>query len=408
VIKLKRHKKIAFPLIRIVVLSFLLTVFNNTYAQEEAPQAPYLLTSFHFTMLTGGIIIVDALVDSYPDTLHFVLDTGSGGISLDSTTAASLNLPLTLSDRTIKGIAGIRKVSFVTNRTLRLPGLRVEHLNFHVTDYDLLTSVYGIKIDGIIGYSFLKRYIVKIDYEKNVIEVWYPGKIKYPRGGYLIKPTITSIPVFDARIRDGSSRGGSFYFDTGAGLCLLMSEDYERDSSILKKKNKKITYTQVEGLGGKKPLKITTVAEVKVGPYRFRKVPTYIFKDDYNVTSYPLLGGLIGNDLLRRFNLIINYDENEIHLLPNSHYTEQFDYSYTGLGIYMVNGQIVIEDVIEGSPGAIAGLKPGDVIFAINNSFNKGIQEYKNMLQTVGARLKIIVLRDGQAVVTNLKVKSIL
>jgi predicted aspartyl protease len=406
--KPKRHKKIAFPLIRIVVLSFLLTVFNNTYGQEEAPKAPYLLTSFHFTMLTGGIIIVDALVDSYPDTLHFVLDTGSGGISLDSTTAASLNLPLTLSDRTIKGIAGIRKVSFVTNRTLRLPGLRVEHLNFHVTDYDLLTSVYGIKIDGIIGYSFLKRYIVKIDYEKNVIEVWYPGKIKYPRGGYLIKPTITSIPVFDARIRDGSSRGGSFYFDTGAGLCLLMSEDYERDSSILKKKNKKITYTQVEGLGGKKPLKITTVAEVKVGPYRFRKVPTYIFKDDYNVTSYPLLGGLIGNDLLRRFNLIINYDENEIHLLPNSHYTEQFDYSYTGLGIYMVNGQIVIEDVIEGSPGAIAGLKPGDVIFAINNSFNKGIQEYKNMLQTVGARLKIIVLRDGQAVVTNLKVKSIL
>jgi predicted aspartyl protease len=406
--KPKRHKKITLPLVQIVVVSFLLTVFNNTYSQEEAQQPPRLVTSFHFSMLTGGIIIVDALLDDYPDTLHFVLDTGSGGISLDSTTAASLNLPLTLSDRTIKGIAGIRKVSFVTNRTLKLPGLPVEHLNFHVTDYDLLTSVYGIKIDGIIGYSFLKRYIVKIDYEKNVIEVWHPGKIKYPRGGYLIKPTITSIPVFDARIRDGSSRGGSFYFDTGAGLCLLISEDYERDSSILKKKNKKITYTQVEGLGGKKPLKITTVAEVKVGPYRFRKVPAYIFKDDYNVTSYPLLGGLIGNDLLRRFNLIINYDENEIHLLPNSHYAEQFDYSYTGLGIYMVNGQIVIEDVIEGSPGDIAGLKPGDVIFAINNSFNKGIQEYKSMLQTVGARLKIIVLRDGEAVVRNLKVKSIL
>jgi predicted aspartyl protease len=406
--KPQRHKKSTFPLIQIVVLSFLLTLSNKNYSQEEAKQPPHLLTSFHFSMLTGGIIIVDALIDNYPDTLHFVLDTGSGGISLDSTTASALNLPLTLSDRTIKGIAGIRKVSFVTDRTLKLPGLSVEHLNFHVTDYDLLTSVYGTRIDGIIGYSFLKRYIVKIDYEKNVIEVWPPGKIKYPRGGYLIRPAITSIPVFEAKIRDGSSRGGSFYFDTGAGLCLLMSEDYERDSSILKKKNKKITYTQVEGLGGKKPLKITTVAEVKVGPYRFRKVPTYIFKDDYNVTSYPLLGGLIGNDLLRRFNLIINYDENEIHLLPNSHYNEQFDYSYTGLGIYMVNGQIVIEDVIEGSPGDLAGLKPGDVIFAINNSFNKGIQEYKSMLQTVGARLKIIVLRDGLAIVSNLKVKSIL
>ncbi len=97
-------------------------------------------------------------------------------------------------------------------------------------------------------------------------------------------------------------------------------------------------------------MKITTLGELRFGPYRFRKVPAYIFKDEFNVTAYPQLGGLIGNDIFRRFNLIVNYPEREIHLFPNTHYNDAFDYSYTGLGVYSVNGEVVIEDVMEKSP----------------------------------------------------------
>jgi len=396
----------------LITLSFIILSFAfytpATIAQEQfiTPPAKFV-TRFPFTVLTGGIIIIEAQLNDLSDTLNFVLDTGSGGISLDSSTVNYFNLPLTKSDRTVKGIGGIRKVSFVTNRTLHLPGLAVDHLNFHVNDYEILTSVYGMKIDGIIGYSFLQRYIVKVNYDTHVIEVWLPGQIKYPKGGHLLRPTINGIPVVEAKIRDNATKSGKFYFDTGAGLCFLMSEEYERDSSILKK-NKKIINTQVEGLGGKKPMKISTVSEVKVGPYRFRKVPAYIFDDEYKITSYPHLGGLIGNDLLRRFNLIINYAVNEIHMLPNTHYLDPFDYSYTGLGIYVVDGQIKIEDVIEGSPADKAGLKPGDVLFAVNNNVGRNIQFYKNLLQNTGANLKVIVMRNGFPVMATLKVKSIL
>ena len=44
-------------------------------------------------------------------------------------------------------------------------GLTIDSLDFHVNDYDILSSVYGDRIDGIIGYSFFSRYIVKIDYD---------------------------------------------------------------------------------------------------------------------------------------------------------------------------------------------------------------------------------------------------
>ena len=147
---------------------------------------------------------------------------------------------------------------------------------------------------------------------------------------------------------------------------------------------------------------------MKLGPYKFRNVPTYIFEDDFNVTSYPYLGGLIGNDLLRRFNIIINYDRRDLYLMPNSHLREPFDYSYTGLGMYVIDGEIRVIDVMPGSPAEVAGFKPGDIVMAIENNFTNNIQAYKTLLQTPGGKLKILVLREDGPLLLTLKVKSIL
>lgn len=391
----------------LLVLFFMTGRCSIADAQNDNITSSKLITRFPFTTLSGGIIIIQVRLGDFPDTLNFILDTGSGGVSLDSSTVHYFHLPITPTERRLRGIGSMRKISYVMNQTLHLPNLDVEHLDIHINDYDLLTSVYGVKIDGIIGYSFLSRYIVKIDYDNNIVEVWSPGKIRYPRGGILLKPVINGIPVFDASIIDGNSSLSRFYFDTGAGLCLLMSETFEKDSSIIAK-DKKIISTQAEGIGGKTPMKLTTVKQVKIGKYKFKKVPAHIFRDEYNVTAYPSLGGLIGNDLLRRFNLVINYSEKEIHLKPNSHFKESFDYSYTGLGIYYENKQVIIEDVLEDSPGQKAGLMPGDVIMAIDNDMSGNIQSYKNILQDVGARIRILVARNGELLVKHLKVSSIL
>ena len=378
-------------------------------AQEEfiAPPTKYI-TSFPFKLLTGGIILFKAQLSGVPDSLNFVFDTGSGGISLDSITCLQHNIPTTASDKTIRGIAGIRNVKFVYNRTLHLPGLFVDSLNFHINDYDILTSVYGEKIDGIIGYSFLSRYIVKINYDSSRIYVYTKGSIKYPKGGFLLRPIIAGLPIQSAHVRDATDILSRFYFDTGAGLCMLLSTDFVSDSALMRTKKKPPVLTQAEGLGGKAEMKLTTVKEFRLGPYKFRNVPAYIFNDEYNVTSYPSLGGLIGNDILRRFNVILNYDRREIHLTPNSHFRDVFDYSYTGLGMYWVDNEIVVGDLMKDSPAEKAGFKMGDIIVAVNKDFTKNMQTYKTLFQNTGETLAIIVQRDKTLVQLVLKVKSIL
>lgn len=366
------------------------------------------ITSFSFRMLNGGVILVRAVVNDYADSLNFILDTGSGGISLDSATVEDLRIPITPSEKTIKGIGGVRKVSFLNNAKLRLPGLSVENLNFHVNDYGILTSVYGIKIDGIIGYSFFSRYIVNINYDFLQINVFSKGEYRYPTTGSLLTPMFTGLPMQSLEFTDSRKFVQRFYLDTGAGLNFLLSESYLNDSAVLKKRRKPPVITQAEGVGGKMSMRLTTIKQLKVGPYRFKWVPTFLFKDEYNVTNYPFVGGLLGNDILRRFNITFNYAKQQVHIVPNLHFKDDFDYAYSGLSIYYIDDKIIVDDVVTGSPAEKAGFKKEDIIVAINNNTSNNIQTYKTIMQTLGQKLRFLVIRDGMPMMLSMKARSIL
>ncbi|HRG24188.1 MAG TPA: aspartyl protease family protein [Chitinophagaceae bacterium] len=376
-------------------------------AQEEFIEPPSRhLVTVPFTQLTGGIIILHALIDSHPDTLNFVLDTGSSGISLDSATAEYLGMNPVPSERTIRGIAGIRKVNFLYNRSLHFPGLTVENLDFHINDYELLTTVYGERIDGIIGYSIISRYILKIDYDSMKLSFFSKGTMRYPKGGYLLKPTISQLVSQPMRVRDEKTIYSRFLFDIGAGLCLLLSREFVVDSAFFNKKRKRYI-KEAEGLGGKIDMELTVMKEARVGPYKFRNVPVFIFDDEYNVSSYPYMGGIVGNDLLRRFNVILNYGKGDIHITPNTHYNDVFDYSYSGIELYLLNGVIIVGDVAKGSPAEAVGLKEGDEVIAINKNLLHNLNAYKIALQAPNQKIKIIIRREGELREFEFKVRSI-
>ena len=391
-------------------LGFILLFLSalQTRAQEEFIEPPSRhITRIPFTQLTGGIVIIQARFGDFPDTLSFVLDTGSSGISLDSTTADYLKLRPQATNRTIRGIAGIRNVPFLYNQVLRFPGLQVDSLDFHVNDYSILTAVYGERIDGIIGFSLLNRYIVKINYDSLFIDICTKGTIRYPKGGFLLKPTLGSLPVQTMRVKDARTIQSRFLYDIGAGVCMMLSRDFVGDSALLDRKRKLWT-KEGEGVGGKIDMHVTVIKEVKLGPYRFRSVPTYVFDDVYNVTSYPHLGGLVGNDILRRFNTILNYDKKDFYLIPNRHYNDPFDYSYSGIELYYVDGYIIVGDVAEGSPAESAGLKENDIVIAVNNNFSQSLNSYKIALQVPNEKIKMIIRRDDQLKEIHFKIRSIL
>ena len=394
---------------RIVLILFCCVgIFNCSFAQTKFAVQPnaQLITSFPFIQYPGGEILLQARFDTISTPFNFVLDTGSGGISLDSATCAEFNIPTRQTDTTIAGIGGMRKVHYVFDKAIKFKGLTVDSLNFHINDYEMLSAVYGQKIDGIIGYSFFSKYIVKINYDSSIINVYSIGKIEYPLGSNTLKPIFTSLPVQFVKLQDRRKVGFNFYFDTGAGLCLLMSKKFATDSSILKTRRKPVT-TSAEGLLGSTPMQITIIKKLKLGRYTFKNVPTYIYDDVYNVTSYPFTAGLIGSELFRRFNVIINYPAREINLMPNRYFGQSFDYSYTGLRMYLIDNKILIQEIVPGSPADKSGLRVDDEVIAIKNNFTQNIRSFRNELQEENSTIRLIIRRNEELETVMLKTGSI-
>lgn len=381
---------------KIIFIFLCCFTFLNCQANQNVVDTPAVfITKFPFKQLSGGVVMIQGKFNNISRSLNFILDTGSGAISLDSATAVHDSLIQVPSGRTITGITGRKKVNFIKNCVLTFPGLEIDSLDFYINDYEILSEIYGVKIDGIIGYSFLKKFIVKINFDMHEIEIFSPGKIKYLRRGTVLHPEFTALPILPIVLADRRKTISNFYMDTGAGLNFLLSEQFVQDSSFLKKRRQPVSI-QVQGPGGKKRMLLTIIKEIKIGHYKFRKVPTNILEDETNILSYPKIGGLIGNDLLRRFNMILNYPKKEIHLSPNTHFKDGFDYSYTGINMYYKDGVILSDEVIENSPAYKAGLREGDVILGVNNNISNDIEAYKVQMNEVGKYVTVYISRKGE------------
>lgn len=385
--------------------------FTQTEYNDRAPNLPTdrLLGCIQFRVLIGGIILGKIRLGDFPDSLNFIFDTGCGGISLDSTTAERLKLVPRPSTLIVRGIAGMRQEKLLDEMKLHFGSITLDSVTMQVNNYELLSSVYGEHIDGILGYTFFSNYLVRVDYDSCRLDIYSKGPITYPKGGYLLRPRLAGLPMTEGRVNDARDINSRFYFDTGAGLCLLFSSEFTADSAVFGPKKRRPVRAEGAGLGGKKEMQLTTLKNFSIGPFRFRQIPTYVFDDSYGVTNYPQLGGLIGNDLLRRFNLILNYDKSEIYLTPNGSFDQPFDYSYSGLTIALVAGKIVVTDVMKDSPAETAGFREGDIVLEVNGDRRQDMQVYQGLLRTIGPRVRVLVRREeGEVAMLSMKVKSIL
>lgn len=369
-------------------------VLLSTLLWAQAIDPP--LTQSSFRMLSGGVVLISVQIEGIPDTLNLILDSGSGSVSLDANRCDAFGWQTAFSDAIVQGIGGIGNRYLTESKSIRLSGFAFPPMLFRVQDYSNLSAVYGERIDGILGYPWFRSFAVSLDFDACYLQVFRSGSIVYPDGGALFPIQPNPLPRGLFRLRDKTKRQVPLYWDSGAGLALLLDEQLVKDSMLLMSSRKK-RFTQIEGMGGKRQMQLTVIRSLQVGPWTFDRVPTYLFRDADNVIGYPKTGGLIGNELLRRFQVIFNYPACELWLKPNRHFADPFEYGYSGFSIYLIDDRILVDDVIPGSPAEKAGMKNGDEVIGVDGDFSGDLQQYKNLFQDPERDMKVM-LRRGEAV----------
>lgn len=326
-----------------------------------------------FDLENGFIIVSVKLANTFP--LKFIFDTGAENtILFHKVYADLLNFQL---DKKIK-IHGADLSQDVYAHVARNVDLTLANRIYGTRDILVLEeevlevhSVMGTSIDGIIGGSFFRGLVIAIDYDKEKIKFIDPLKFSPPNNGYAELPIeiISNKPYLNSTTYSTPKdhRTSKLLIDSGSAIPLLLHSN--TDTTLILPPNLMIG-SLGKGLGGLILGFKGKIHKLTFNIFEFNNIITAFQDIDSSLVAQTKLvrNGLLGNDLLSRFDMMIDYFHAKLYLKPNKGYRKSFRYDRSGMIVFALGqdfDQFIINAIIDSSPAHKAGLMKGDKILKI-------------------------------------------
>jgi hypothetical protein len=245
------------------------------------------------------------LNNSEPLDVQFDLGAGGSGIKKASVNKVKMNFDDSL---TLHNSDGSNVVPSSSTNKLNIAGLTWDNIQFAVADN------YTHREDLIVGNYLFQNKVVEINYDKKIVIIH--DTLPALASGYTKHEMFLSggaIPFLQGSVSIGSSENnGWFMFDTGAYTTKLSTNQ----ASAADK-----SFIELMKMGGIKSKAAAMSPKLFIGNHEFSGFNYTVEKSGSDETRL----GLLGNDLLKRFNAIIDNRNGHIYLHPNSLVDDRYD-----------------------------------------------------------------------------------
>ncbi len=284
-------------------------------------------------------------------------------------------------------------------------------------DYFRFDEFAGVNVQGILGADLFRRFIVKVNYQRRVITLYDPKYFSPPQDFREIpvelkrnKPYLFADALFQDQQEESDVK---LLVDTGASLALLLHTD--TDSTFHLPPNVILSNIGM-GLGGFLVGYVGRISQLDMSGYNLTQVLTN-FQDtnpDIDPDFLNNRNGIIGNQLLFRFTIIIDYVRSKMYLKPNRHFDEKFQYDKSGIslaasGVSLNNYTILY--LVPGSPAEEVGLQKGDEVKKINGwpvSFFSLEDMNRKLRKKTGKCIRLVVRRNGERLKFRFRLRPLL
>ncbi len=333
---------------------------------------------------------------------NFVLDTGVGVMLItDHTLIDSLNIP---NKRIIK-IAGLGdreqyEAIVAPHINVDIPGgLTSRNLSAAILQEDFfgLSDYAGVPIHGLIGHDFFNSLAVKVSFTDSTLVVTPPGKIRIFKRAEKVPLTIEANKPYirtDVNVAQGKSKESKLLVDLGAGHALSLENVEQMPEPY-------ISANLGVGLNGLIDGYMGRVNYINIGKYPLVNLITSFPSDDASLKTSVLRDGSIGMGILKRFDIIFDYQNNVMYLKPNLNFKEVSEHDMSGLSYHAAGknfDRLIVEKVDAGSAAELMGIQPNDEILSINfKPVNRmSLQQVDDLLKSRDGRNILFEISRGK------------
>lgn len=264
----------------------------------------------------GGLIFVKVEVNGRP--MSFILDSGAEFTLLNSSRLGKLGLQGIGTFATGAG-GGDVVVSYVPHVTTKVGGATVSDQIVAAVLLDALEGPLQRPLDGILGYDFISRFVVEIDYAHQTLRLHDRATYRHAGTGTAVPITLEdSTPFFDASITvpERGKLAGHFVLDTGCLCEVQLFTPFVDTHQLLTAFPEARQAGFSAGAGGATNQLSATIPALEIGGQVIENPQAELARDQQGATADPENAGLIGSLVFKRFVLVLDYEAKHAYFDP--------------------------------------------------------------------------------------------
>ena len=256
---------------------------------------------------TPGQIEVAVTVNGTPAT--FLLDTGSEYSIVSTRLAERLRLALATSGARdfAGGVAlGLGPIVMADQRVMVMP-----FDSYHAR---------GREIDGLLGFDVFDRFAVRIDWTRKTLTFWERDAFPAPKGVMEVPITFAGrLPVVAGALQLTRDRRlpARLMVDTGASQSIMLRHPYATANGLFALAAGETSAPSLAS--GTRRLAQIPAEEFALDALTFDRPQVLAFTEPIGSAGYTATDGLIGNTLLSRFTLYVDYARKRLLFEPRPH-----------------------------------------------------------------------------------------